>query len=281
MLKTTFVHLWHNPKPLIKGDKKMITIAIANQKGGVGKTTISFNIAQILSSHFNYKILAIDNDPQGNLTSSFIADPSKLNGNILGAYKETAFYPEQLTENLDFLGANTTLAHVAESGFHVIYNLKQSLENLFNSSSRYWYDFVIIDCLPSFSYLHLAALHAADFVLIPVKPAPYALAGMQDLFFTIGKVQKNMNPGLSVLGIIINQVDGRKPILQREMEEALRETYQDLVFTSMINKRIKIEESPALQKAITEHHPAGPSAKEFTELVEEIIGRLKKTGGLK
>ncbi len=223
----------------------MITIAVANQKGGVGKTTISFNLAQILAQKYKYKVLAIDNDPQGNLTSSFLEDPSLLKGNILDAYEGKDLNPEKISDNLQFLGANITLAPVAERSFYVIFKLKESLENLYKSSNSSNYDFAIIDCLPSFGHLHLSALNASDYILIPVKPAPYSLAGMKDLFDIIEKTKKHINPSLDVLGIVINQVDGRRPILQREMEEALREAYESLVFKAMINKRIKVEESPA------------------------------------
>ncbi len=165
---------------------------------------------------------------------------------------------------------------MAERNFYVIFKLKESLENLYNSSISSNYDFAIIDCLPSFGHLHLATLNASDYVLIPVKPAPYSLAGMKDLFDIIEKTKKHINPSLYVLGIIINQVDGRRPILQREMEEALREAYESLVFKAMINKRIKVEESPAFQKSITEYNPKSPSAKEFIYLTEELLKRLKK-----
>ncbi len=256
--------------------KKMITIAVANQKGGVGKTTIAFNLAQILAGQYKFKVLAIDNDPQGNLTSSFLENPSELKGNILNAYEGKALEPEKISDNLHFLGANITLAPVAERDFHVIFSLKESLENLNKSSTAHQYDYVIIDCLPSFSHLHLAALNASDYVLIPVKPAPYALAGMKDLFDIINKTKKHINPSLNILGIVINQVDGRKPILQREMEEAIRETYKRLVFKNMIYRRVKVEESPALQKPITQYNPNSPSAKEFRQFTKELLHRLKK-----
>jgi chromosome partitioning protein len=120
-------------------------------------------------------------------------------------------------------------------------------------------------------------LVAATYVLIPVKPAPYALAGLKDLFETIERARKYFNPNLKILGIIINQVDGRNFVMEREMEEALREGYGDLVFKNKIKKRIKIEESPAFQKSITEYNPKGPAAKEFKALTQEIFQRLIQT----
>ena len=143
------------------------------------------------------------------------------------------------------------------------------------------FDYVVIDCLPSFGYLHLAALNAADFTLIPVKPTPYALAGLKDLFNTINKTRKYYNPKLKVVGIVINQVDGRKPVIEREMEEVLREIYGNMVLKSKINKRVKVEESPAFQQPITVYDPKGPAAGEFNAMVAEILRRIKKYRELK
>ena len=252
----------------------MITIAIANQKGGVGKTTIAFNLAQIFASKNGVKVLAIDNDPQGNLTSSWLENPDEMKGDILNAYDKKPLEPEQISTHINLLGANIKLASLAERDFQVIFRLKEYLDKLQCDPEVGRYDYVTIDCLPSFGHLHLAALVAATYVLIPVKPAPYALAGLKDLFETIERARKYFNPKLKMLGIIINQVDGRKFFMEREMEEALREDYGDLVFKSKIKKRIKIEESPAFQKSITEYHPKGPAAKEFKALTREILQRL-------
>jgi chromosome partitioning protein len=253
----------------------MITIAVANQKGGVGKTTIAFNLSNILANVHLQKVLTVDNDPQGNLTSSLLEDPSKLDAHTLKAYNEEPFMPMQISENLYLLGSNIALAQVAERDFQVISELKEGIKRIDVSTEGGGFDYVIIDCLPSFGHLHLAALNAADFVLIPVKPSPYALAGMKDLFQTVESAKKHFNPALGVIGIIINQVDGRKPVIEREMAEALRETYGDLVLRAMINKRVKVEESPAFQKAITAYDPKGPAADEFNAVASEIIYRIK------
>ena len=248
----------------------MIVVAVANQKGGVGKTTLSFNLSQILSK--KYRVLAIDNDPQGNLTSSFLDENTPLEADVLQAYEKETLATQKISENLDLAGSTIQLARVAESNFDIIFRLKEVLKPVQNE-----YDFCVIDCLPSFGYLHMAALNAADYVLIPIKAAPYALSGVSDLFDTIQKVKnRGLNDRLEVLGIVINLVDGRKPILEREMEASLREAYKDLVFVSRIRKRVKVEESLALQKAITEYDPKGDSAKEFTQVCEEMLKRLQK-----
>ena len=253
----------------------MVTIAVANQKGGVGKTTIAFNLAQTLAVQHRKNILAIDNDPQANLTSSFLEKPIESEANVITAYDEEPLMPQQITRSIKLLGSDTNLAAVAERDFSVIFRLKESLKTLQSGPDSKDFDFIIIDCLPSFGHLHLAALTAADYVIIPVKPAPYGLAGMKDLFETIKKAKKYFNANLKILGIVINQSDGRRPIIEREMEKALREAYGDMVFKTKINKRVKFEESPAFQQSITQYSPKGPAAKEFEALTAEILQRLR------
>lgn len=251
----------------------MTKIAIANQKGGVGKTTIAFNLAKLLAAR-KYKVLAIDNDPQGNLTTSLLQDQGEIAANILDAYEEKPIAPQQVAKNLHLVGADISLARVAEGDFEIIFRLKEAIDTVADG-----FEFVVIDCLPSFGYMHMAALNAADYVLIPVKVAPYALRGMKDLFSTIDKAKKRLNPELKNLGIVLNQVDGRKPIMERELESVLRETYGNLVFKSKLNKRVKVEESPAFQKSIIEYEPKGLSAREFKAFAKELMKRINSSDG--
>jgi len=252
----------------------MITIAIANQKGGVGKTTLSFNLAHTFAAKRGIKVLAIDNDPQGNLTSSFLENSANdLTAMTLDAYDGNEIRPQVLNGkgNLALLGANTSLATVADRNFmETIFKLREYLESIKDQ-----YDYCIIDCLPGFGLPYLAALNAADFVLIPVKLAKYSLAGMNELFKIMAEVKKNYNPSIDVLGIVINQFDGRKLVMERDMEESLREIYGKKVLKTKINKRVKIEESPAFQQSIIKYDPKGNSAKEFKALTNELMGRLK------
>ena len=250
----------------------MIIITVSNQKGGVGKTTIAFNLAQILATR-RFKVLAIDNDPQANLTSSFLENPADLKSNILDAYNSKNLDPMEISKNIYLIGSNISLSTIAERDFQVVFNLKETLDNMKNSSKHF--DYVIIDSLPSFGHIYLAALTAADYVLIPVKPAPYALAGLKDILSTIKKAKKYFNPRLKTLGIVINQVDGRNLIMEGEMESILRETYKGMVLKARIRKRVSIEESPAFQKAITAYAPRSPPSRDFNALTREILNRIK------
>ena len=139
----------------------MIKLAIANQKGGVGKTTIAFNLAQILAEIHGKKVLAIDNDPQGNLTSSFLENPAELKGNILNAYEEKVLEPERISKSLDFLGSNISLAPVAERDFQIIFRLRESIEKLQNTPSlkaarhlQFGYLLIIVDLRMQYAVAH-------------------------------------------------------------------------------------------------------------------------------
>jgi len=216
-------------------------------------------------------VLAIDNDPQGNLTKSFLEDPNAFTGDIFSAYTDDIPTPQPITPKLDLLGANQELSKVADMDFDNIYKL-QDVKDKFDQK----YDFCIIDSHPSLDRLQLAVLSAADYIIIPVKPAPYSLQGMTDLFNIIQKIKKRVNPDLEILGILINQADGRTLVLEREMEETLRETYDGLVFKTKLHKRTAVEQSPALNKPITEHAPKNPSTGEFNALAAEILARIRR-----
>ncbi|MGD9209386.1 MAG: ParA family protein [Desulfobacteraceae bacterium] len=253
----------------------MPIISVTNQKGGVGKTTITYNLAKGLSAR-GYKVLAIDNDPQGNLTSGFFEDPTQLetNADIIQIYNnsETQVKPEQIDENLYLIGANIHLSKISEKDFDVIFQLKEGLNMI-----KDLFDFILIDCLPSFGYLHMAALNAADKVLIPIKPAPFAFAGLKDLFETIAKTKKRLNPDLDILGIILNLVEGKQTTMGGELEETLRENYSQLVFESRITKGVKLEESPSFLQSIMEYDPKGKHAQQFDKFIDEFLKRLDKS----
>lgn len=246
----------------------MAVVAITNQKGGVGKTTITFNLAKGLANS-GYRVLAVDNDPQGNLTGSFIDNPAGITANILNLYEgDMNVEPQEISDNLYLLGSDIHLAKVADKEFDVVFRLAEGLDII---SDRY--DIVLIDCLPSFGYLNMAALLAARWVLIPTKAAPFALTGMKDLFDTIEKVKRpRLNPDLEVLGIVLNLVESTT--ISRELEETLREQYQELMFRTSISKGVKLEESPSFNQSIMEYDPRGKTSIQFQSFLSEFVERL-------
>jgi len=247
------------------------TVSIINQKGGVGKTTITFNLSKELASR-QYKVLVIDNDPQSNLTSCFLEDPALLpmEANILYWYEDklSQSKPLKITEHLHLLGSNIHLSRIADKGIEVIYALKEGSELIKQN-----YDFIIIDCLPSFGYLNLASLNGSDLVLVPTKPAPFAIAGLQDLFESVEKAQRRMNPNLQIMGIVLNLVEGKNTNLARDIEKVLRSNYNDQVFNTILQKGVKFEESPALNLSVSEYDPTSKSSEQFVKFTDEFLER--------
>lgn len=254
-------------------------IAVTNQKGGVGKTTISFNLGLGLAKRGN-KVLLIDNDPQGNLTTSVLKDPGDLNADILKIFNEDFdFQPQGISKNLDFIGATIQLAEIADkSTAYLPYLLRTFLrgdeDNGGTESIADNYDYIIIDCLPSFGPLNVAALIAADFVLIPTKPAPYAIEGLVSLFKNVNKMHKHkLNTSLRIAGVIMNLVENTN--IHKELEEVLKENYPSDVFEIKISKGTKLEESPFFNESVMEYAPGTKQATQFNAFIREFLRRVE------
>jgi len=247
----------------------MKIVSINNQKGGVGKTTLSFNLIKGLAAA-GYRTLAIDNDPQGNLTSCFLENELTLSANVMDIYSGQTVKPHFITTGLDLIGADIHLAKVAEHDFEVIFKLKEGLAPFSED-----YDFVIIDCLPSFGYLSTAALYASDLVLIPTKPTQFGLSGMSDLLDLIEKMRTRLNSNLNLLGIILNMVENT--VICKEFQGVLRKAYGEKVFETEISKSVKIEESPTVNQSVVEYEPQSKSAMQCNAFTAEFINKIKVT----
>lgn len=250
----------------------MTVISVVNQKGGVGKTTITFNLAKSLARD-RKRILVLDNDPQGNLTASFLDDPHSFTADMLNVYERQwdKIIPQTVTKNIDMVGSNISLAKIAESGFDTVFELKEWIDK-----NKKNYDFILIDCLPSFGYLNMAALNASNKVLIPTQPSPYAFQGVKDLMDSIEKVRNRLNPSLGVLGLILNKVEGRQTQIARDLEAVLRDKYNKLVFNSVIPKAVKMEESPSFSQSINEYDPKSKVAEQFNLFYREFKKRVEQ-----
>lgn len=250
----------------------MYICAVANQKGGVGKTTTAHNLGMVLGQ--KKKVLLIDLDAQGNLTDACGFTPPDLHGSayeVLGGEKSLEGVLLPLDEGIDLLPASRNLA-VAELAFAS----KLGRENLLKKALKdAAYDFAIIDCPPSLGLLTVNALTAATGVLIPVQAEYYALAGLDLIQETMQGVVENLNPGLHTLGILLTFFDGRKS-LNRDVTNGLRERWGNLVFKTAIRDNVALAEAPSNGQSIFDYRSQSYGAQDYAALAREFMLRVKK-----
>jgi chromosome partitioning protein len=249
-------------------------VAIANQKGGVGKTTTAINLAAALALRGKQTLL-IDLDPQGNSTLSFVTRENIV-VSVYDAFAnrdcalEDVIVPAEQQENLSVVPARISLAKlearlVGELDAH--FRLKDLLAPLAKK-----FPFVVIDCPPTLGLLTVNALVAATHLLIPIQSSYFALEGTDDLLETIEKVRTRANPSLEILGVLITMLDKRTS-LGRDIQKQINKVFGPKVFRTVISKNVRLEESPAYRESIFTFAPDSKGASDYYSLCEEVIDR--------
>lgn len=246
-------------------------MSIANQKGGVGKTTSSVNLSACLA-HLGNKVLLVDTDPQGNATSGVGINKADVNKCIYNVLVEDVPAEEVCIStnehNLDIIPATIQLAGAEIELVPTIsreIRLKKSLESLKES-----YDYIIIDCPPSLGLLTINALTSSDTVLIPVQCEYYALEGLSQLLNTIRLVQKHLNTELMIEGVLLTMLDARTNLGIQVIEE-VKKYFQDKVYKVIIPRNVRLGEAPSHGQPIITYDPKSKGAEVYLELAKEVM----------
>ena len=249
----------------------MRVVAVANQKGGVAKTTTAVNLAAGLVGKGKTTLL-IDLDPQANATETMPLDVTGFHKSgvyeLLSRERSVAEVARPLDGRLSVIPSHIKLARLEPSlvGPVDAYRLKDALTGVH-------YDYVVIDCPPSLGPLTTNALIAATDVIVPVKPAFFGLSAVNDFMETISQIRARLNEGLNVLGILVTLYDARTSIAQ-DVVEALTDGYGDLLFSTRIAMNVRLDEAASAQQSIYKYAPNSSGAQNYNAFVEEVLSRV-------
>jgi len=249
-------------------------IAVLNQKGGVGKTTTTINLAAYLA-RAGKKILVCDIDPQGNSTSGLNIDKQTLNltlYDVLFSRAEATKVTQKTNDkNLFVLPSNAQLAGAEVD----LVNTENREQQLKRALAELNYDYIFIDCPPSLGLLTVNALTAADQVLIPVQAEYYALEGLSQLLSVIQQIKMALNPDLSILGVAITLYDSRNS-LSDQVRKELQGFFGDKLFETVIPRNVRLAEAPSFGRTIIEHDKWSKGARAYKTLARELEKRVMK-----
>lgn len=248
-------------------------IAVANQKGGVGKTTTAINLSSCLAEK-GKKVLAVDMDPQGNMTSGLGVDKNSVENTIydliIGESGIEEVLRKNIMKNLDIIPANIDLS-AAEIELIDVEDKEYIVRNVIKDIKDN-YDYIIIDCPPSLSMLTINAMTTATSVLVPIQCEYYALEGLSQLIHTVDLVRDRLNPELEIEGVVFTMYDARTN-LSLQVVENVKDNLHQNIYKTIIPRNIRLAEAPSYGSPINEYDPKSAGSESYMRLAEEVINR--------